>query len=170
MAENLYCPRCAKPFSTDTSYCRTCGLELNGVAEIVSGDAKNAPVVTRRPNFGAMRIGLGLFIFGLVIGLLNGILKDFNLFPERYGKMVFLGFIIMALVTMGSAFIFPTKKYTKRKTSEPSSGPKKKFQTAPLAGQLPEGDQSPINFPKKEREPLMAEHASVTEHTTRNLE
>ena len=74
MADNLYCPRCGKPFSGDTSFCRTCGLSLDGVREIVSGEAASAPEMISRPNFKLMRLGIVTFIFGLVIGLLNGAL------------------------------------------------------------------------------------------------
>jgi hypothetical protein len=168
MAENLYCPRCAKAFTSGTSYCRTCGLELAGIAKIVSGDAENAPVTVSRPNFNAIRYGVVLMIIGLVIGLLNGALRDFNLYPDRYGKVVFLLFIALAMLTMGSAFLFPVKKYKKRKASDPVSPAR--FDTAPLAGELPPADTNEIVFPANLREPVMADAPSVTEHTTRNLE
>jgi|GEM_PF-2818533 len=169
MAENLYCPRCAKPFSKDTSYCRTCGLSLDGVAKIVSGDAENAPVRVWRPNFNAIRYGVGIMILGLVIGLLNGMLRDFGLYPDRYGKAVFLALIALAMLTMGLAFVFPTKKYKKRKGADLPA----ELETAPLAGELPPVDTAeldPIVFPKDRREPVMAEPGSVTERTTRNLQ
>jgi len=169
MAENLYCPRCAKPFTTDTSYCRTCGLSLGGVAKIVTGEAENAPVTVSRPNFTAMRYGIGLMIFGLVVGLLNGMLRDFGLYPDRYGKAIFMAIIAIAMLTMGSAFLFPTKKYKKRKGADPPA----ELETAPLAaGELSpaDPDMNIIDFPAAGREPLMAEPGSVTERTTRNLE
>jgi hypothetical protein len=169
MAENLYCPRCAKPFTTDTSYCRTCGLELGGVAKIVKGDAENAPVTVSRPNFNGIRYGVVLFIIGLVIGLLNGALRDFALFPDKWGKVVFFMFIAAGLLAMGSAFVFPTKRYRKRK---PADSPAE-LETAPLAGELSPADTAeldPIVFPKDRREPVMAEPGSITERTTRNLE
>lgn len=172
MADNLYCPRCAKPFTSETSYCRTCGLALDGVAKIVSGDAENAPVTVRRPNFNGIRYGVVLFIVGLVIGLLNAAIRDFGLFPERYGKVVFFIFIAAGLLTMGSSFLFPVKKYAKRKPAEQDSPVR--LETAPLAGGLPPANTAdlvnPIDFPKDRREPAMAEPGSITERTTRNLE
>lgn len=168
MAENLYCPRCAKPFTTETSYCRTCGLALGKVSEIVKGDAENAPVTVSRPNFNAIRYGVGIMILGLVIGLLNGMLRDFGLYPDRYGKAIFLAVIAIAMLTMGSAFVFPTKKYRKRKGADLPE----QLATTPLAGQLSpaDPDMNIIDFPKDHREPVMAEPGSITERTTRNLE
>lgn len=175
MADNLYCPRCAKAFTTDTSYCRTCGLALDKIAGIVTGDAENAPLTVRRPNFTFVRYGLVLFILGLVIGLVNGMLRDFELYPDRYGKMIFLAVIAIAMLTMGSAFVFQNTVYKKRKgTASPAAGDDTPaaFQTAPLAGELPAPDTNEfinpvIDFP---RERVMAEPGSVTERTTRNLE
>lgn len=167
MAENLYCPRCASSFTTGTSYCRTCGLQLAGVSEIVSGDAENAPAVTRRPNFNTVRYGVGFMIFGLVIGLIHGILKDFNLYPERYGKAVVLALVAIAILTMGSAFLFPVKRYKKRPAADADSP--EKLETARLAGELPPADTNEIVFPAIKREPVMAEPGSITERTTRHL-
>jgi hypothetical protein len=174
MAENLYCPRCANAFTTGTGYCRTCGLSLDGVAKIVSGDSENAPVRVWRPNFNAIRYGVGIMILGLVIGLLNGMLRDFGLYPDRYGKMVFLAVIAIAMATMGSAFVFSTKKYKKRKGTDSLPAPdlREQLETAPLAGQLSpaDPDMNIIDFPAANREPVMAEPGSITERTTRNLE
>lgn len=179
MAENLYCPRCAKAFTTDTSYCRTCGLGLDKITGIVRGDEANAPVATTtRPNFNAIRIGLGVFILGLVIGMLNAMLRDFQLFPERYGKAVFFFFIAAGLLSMGAAFIFPQKRYKARKPAsdiDAAADSPTQFATAPLQNELPAPDTNEfinpvIDFPANTRKPAMAEPGSVTERTTRNLE
>jgi hypothetical protein len=174
MAENLYCPRCANAFTTSTSYCRTCGLSLDGVAKIVTGDSENAPVRVWRPNFNAIRYGVGIMILGLVIGLLNGMLRDFGLYPDRYGKMVFLAVIAVAMLTMGSAFVFSTRTYKKQKRPDSLPAPdlREQLETAPLAGQLSpaDPDMNIIDFPADKREPVMAEPGSITERTTRNLE
>ena len=174
MTENLYCPRCGKQFSSETIYCRTCGLSLDGVGEIVSGDAENAPITISRPNFKTMRIGIGLFIFGLAIGLINGAVRDLGLFPEAYGKMIFLVLIAVGMLTMGAGFLFPTKKYTKRKPSRSTNelDTAVGLDTASLAGQLhsPQARVNDIDFAADSREPVIIERGSVTEHTTRNLE
>ncbi|MEQ1921929.1 MAG: zinc ribbon domain-containing protein [Pyrinomonadaceae bacterium] len=172
MAEQLYCPRCGKQFSDGTSYCRTCGLSLDGVSDIVSGEDETKPVVTRRPNFKLFRIGIALFILGLVIGLINGALKDFELFPQSYGKLIFMLFVAAGMLTLGAGFLFPTKKYTKRKPSTFPADPDAKLDTAPLAGSLTEARSNldKGQFPKDDREFEKIPAASVTEHTTRDLD
>ena len=172
MADNLYCPRCGKQFTDKTSFCRTCGLSLDGVSDIVSGEAETKPVVTRRPNFKLFRIGIALFILGLVIGLINGALKDFELFPQSYGKLIFLLFIAAGMLTLGAGFLFPTKKYTKRKPSTMSADTNLKLDTAPLAGSLnsDRSNEDEIHFPIDARGFEKSPVASVTEHTTRSLD
>ena len=168
MAENYFCPRCGNKFAKDTLFCRTCGLALDGVREIVSGDADNAPVTVRRPNFAAFRLGIGFFIVGLVLGLLNGALKDFDLFPQAYGKMIFLTFIAAGMLCFGFAVAFPTKKYSKREKTVRQTEVPVELDTSPLAGEL----SSPIpdiGFPIDHRKSVAAEPRSVTENTTRNL-
>ena len=174
MANKLYCPRCAAQFSDNISYCRTCGLSLDGVSEIVNGEAANAPVMTSRPNFKVIRIGMGIFILGMAIGLINGAIKDFGLLPQSYGKMIFLAVVAAGFLTMGFGVVFPTKKYAKRKPSDAQDRPSSeaKLDTAPLTGQLGHADKQFIDadFQPARREPAMTEIGSVTEHTTRNLD
>jgi len=119
-----------------------------------------------------MRLGFGIFILGLVIGLVNGAIKDFGLFPEAYGKAIFLAFIAAGLLAMGSGFIFPTKGYAKRKPSSKNFDPNNTLDTAQLAGQLNEAqiDVIDIEFPKKGSDYEEVAAGSVPEHTTRNLE
>jgi hypothetical protein len=172
MADNLYCPRCGKQFTDGTSFCRTCGLSLVGVSQVVSGEEETKPVVTRRPNFKLFRIGISLFILGLVIGLINGALKDFELFPQSYGKLIFMLFVAAGMLTLGAGFLFPTKNYTKRKSSTIPADTGVKLDTAPLAGSLnaDRSNEDEIHFPIDNREFEKIQVASVTEHTTRNLD
>lgn len=171
MAEKLFCPRCGNQFTGDISYCRTCGLSLDGVSEIVKGEAESEPVVTRRPNFKLFQIGIALFILGLVIGLINGALRDFELFPQSYGKLVFMLLVAAGMLTLGAGFLFPTKKYTKQKPSNRAETDTSS-DTAPLAGQLNPAEASIIDLEfrqgghEAEKVPL----GSVTEGTTRDLD
>lgn len=162
MAEDLHCPRCGKLFTTDTAFCRTCGLALGPVVDAVNGDAANSPIVTTRPNFKLMRFGVGLFILGLVIGLLNAAVRDLELFPQSYGKMMFLLFVAAGMLMLGAGFVFPTKKYTKRRILEPADEPER---LSP-AGQTFVDE---IDFPRDTRELDAIHVGSVTEHTTKNL-
>lgn len=172
MPEKLYCPRCATQSSSETSFCRKCGLALDGVSEIVTGEAANAPVMTSRPNFKVIRLGFGLFIFGMVIGLLNGAIRELDLFPQSYGKVIFLTMIAVGMLTMGLGIVFPTKKYTKRKPSKSTAQSESAIaaDTSPLARQLnsPGPSANDFDFPKREFESVTV--GSVTEPTTRNLD
>ena len=168
----MYCPRCGKQFEAETGYCRTCGLSLTPVQKIVSGDADNAPVVTSRPNVKTMRIGLGLFILGLAIGLINAAIRDIGLFPDSYGKMVFLILVASGMLTMASGFIFPSKKYSKRKaeTSTSESDHPEHIDIGSMTARLLPENESLDNFgPQRDRQPEMIARGSITEHTTRNL-
>jgi len=172
MADDLYCPRCSNRFSIDTSYCRSCGLSLDDVSKIVTGEAETAPEIQTRPNFKLFRLGMGLFIFGMVIGLINGALKDYELYPNSYGKTLFLVIIAAGMLLLGAGFVFPTKKYKKPKVSEPNIvDADVELDTSPLAGKLEAARVSAndLDFPKDDREPEKIPVGSVTEHTTRNL-
>ena len=170
MAENHYCPRCSAQFSGETIFCRKCGLALGGVKEILNSEAGNKPEYVTRPNMNAFRFGIGLFIFGLVLGLVFGVLKDFELFPARYGKAVFLGMIAAGMLCFGYAVAFPTKKYKKPKRNESTpDGPVDQLSTAPLAAELPAIFQNEnVLVPKSIADPVR-EPLSVTEGTTRHL-
>lgn len=167
MAENLYCPRCGKQFGIETSYCRTCGLSLDGVSEIVTGETATAPEVRTGPNNTAIRIGVGLFILGTALGLANVLVRELNLFPEIYGKMIFISFVIAGLVSMGLSFVFPQKRYVKkgRTNKDETVETGRDLSTAEL-DQLPSADRNIDDFisPDSRRKP-----DSVTEHTTRQL-
>lgn len=172
MSEKIFCPRCGKAAGEPTSFCRTCGLALDGVSAIVSGDVQTAPTVTTRPNPTAIRFGIGLFILGTVLGLVNIILRDLHLFPEIYGKAVFLASVAAGLLTIGSSFVFPQKKYTPRtgRSRQPQkSSPE--FETVNLENALPDGDASifDINPKQPDRAKVLTEPGSVTERTTRKL-
>jgi hypothetical protein len=155
----MYCPRCAKEFTPDTSYCRTCGLELGPVSELVNGDLATAPEVRSRPNFKLFRIGFGIFILGMVVGLLNGALKGFGLFPDEYGKFVFLSFIAAGMLCLGAGFVFPKKYYVKKKRKEQLG----EAETPALTTGKFEG------LPSADRNIDIAQPVSITERTTRNL-
>jgi hypothetical protein len=171
MTENMYCPRCGNQFSESTSFCRTCGLSLDGVSEIVTGEAATAPEMRSGPNYKFIQIGLAMFIFGTVIGLANVIVRDLGLFPEIYGKAICLAFISMGLLSIALSVIFPSKRYVKRKQSKSTNDSERRLKTAPLGEHLPPASINNIktDFPKDDRLPVTAEPGTVTEHTTRQL-
>ena len=173
MAENLYCPRCGKQFASETSFCRTCGLSLDGVSEIVNGEAGSAPEMVSRPNGKLMRVGIAVFIFGTALALFTAAVKDLGLFPEIYGKMVFLFVVSIGMLLIGAGFVFPSKVYKKHRRTEDFKPARstKTLETAPLANSLAPGEPSAaiIDFPVDTRELDPVPVGSVTENTTRNL-
>ncbi|HBR58008.1 MAG TPA: hypothetical protein DEA22_11170 [Blastocatellia bacterium] len=174
MAEYLHCPRCGNQFSKKTSFCRTCGLSLSGIVEIVSGEAPpNKGSLVSRPNPRAIRLGIGLFIFGLFLGLLHGALRELGLYPESYGKIVFLAFCASGMLCFVLAFLFPTTVYKKQTEALAASGSSEplSLDTSDLTIDRlnPAPAASAFEVPFKAREDNDSGVPSVTEHTTRKL-
>jgi hypothetical protein len=164
----MYCPRCSKEFAAGTSYCRTCGLSLGGVFEIVTGDAENEPEIKKGPNEKLTRAGIGLFIIGAVVGLSIPILKNLELFTAAgITRYIFLLLVMLAILLIGAGVLFPQKRYIRKNGNKEFSekGDKDHLATGRL-GQLPPAERNidDLMMPKNAREP-----DSVTEHTTRQL-
>ena len=162
----MYCPRCAKEFEAGTAYCRTCGLSLDQVAAIVTGEQATEPEIKTSPNRNLVRYGIGFFILGTVIALANAMIKGLGLFPEAIGKYIFMSFVILGMLLIGIGVVFPQKRYVKRKgRSVGEGGQQNVLATAHLDG-LPSADRNidDIAAINNTREP-----DSVTEHTTRQL-
>ena len=163
----MYCPRCSKEFESGTSYCRTCGLSLDGVVGIVKGEAETEPEIRTGPNGSLVRAGIGSFILGGVIGLSIPIFKNLELFTAAaVARYVFLVFVMLAMLMLGAGIVFPQKRYVKKKEKADSTATDKDpgFVTGRLE-QLPSSDRNVDDFIMSDtREP-----GSVTEHTTRQL-
>ncbi|MBA3769636.1 MAG: hypothetical protein H0X08_03935 [Blastocatellia bacterium] len=162
MAENLYCPRCSKSFAAGISYCRTCGLSLDGVIALVHGDTDSAAEIKKRPNVGLMQAGIGIFILGLVVALLNAAMGSLNLFPGEYGSVVFFVLTAIGMALLGLGFVFPKKHYVARRPSLKMEKAKETQITTSQLGELPatlyeDGDAE------------IRAWTSITEHTTRHL-
>src|SRR3982750_1528146 len=103
----MYCPRCAKEFDPGTAFCRTCGLSLDGVAAIVTGEAETEPEFRTGPNREIQRYGIASFILGTVIALGNAMVRDLGLWPYDIGKYVFMTLIMLGLLLIGAGVVFP---------------------------------------------------------------
>ena len=112
-------------------------------------------------------MGIGLFIFGTVIGLINVVVRDLAMFPELYGKIAFLSIVIAGLLTIGIGFVFPKKHFIKRNRPDLRTD---KLGYAPAAVELPSAERSvdDLVMPHSNNE-LITEPASVTDRTTRRL-
>jgi len=170
MVQKMYCPRCGKDFKPNISYCRACGLALDGVSEIVTGAPPERERKKFGPNVNFMRAGVGLFILGLVIALGNAALRP--LIGQHDGpQIIFLAFVALGLLCIGGAFVFPDKRYTRHKRrADQDADSEPDLMTSELDKAL-EGKplESEIEFPKDGPEPVSVERPSVTEHTTRQL-
>jgi hypothetical protein len=167
MAEKIYCPRCSTECLADASYCRTCGLDLSEIGALVRGNSQNSHPDRFRPNRDIMRLGMGLFILGLVVALGNAAIKSLNLFPSEWGKMVFLLLIMLGMACLGIGLVVPARR---RSRSKNKKDPQMKGPSA--TNRLPSGRLFTADavFPAATREPAMSEPGSVTELTTRNLQ
>lgn len=89
------------------------------------------------------------------------------MFPAIYGKMVFLFFVIVGMLTMGFGFVFPTKQYVKKGRVKPNSDDIDQPGTTEL---LPSADRSvdDLVMPQSPRDQIR-EPPSVVERTTRRL-
>ena len=168
----MFCPRCAKKFEADTSYCRTCGLSLDEVRRILSGEADTEPEIRRRPNFSLMQAGIAIFILGMVVALGNAALSTAIGFRPDIGKVIFLSMIAIGMLFLGLGFVFPRTRYIANRSKqdkELESTPAKS--TSRLKARLEEPREAflDVEFPKDDREPVNIEVSSVTEHTTRQL-
>ena len=168
----MFCPRCAKKFESDISYCRTCGLSLDEVRKIVNGEADTEPEIRRGPNFGLMQAGISIFIFGMVVALANAALATAIGFSQDIGKAIFLSLIAVGMLLLGLAFVFPQKRYVKRRSKDINGADEiPSMSTAPLRDQL-KGQREQfidVDFRNTDRELVNTEVSSVTEHTTRQL-
>lgn len=162
----MYCPRCANKFESGTAFCRTCGLSLDSVSAIVSGEKESEPIVKSVPNRDLVRYGVGTVILATVIGLGHGALKDFHLYPESVGKFVVLTMLMIGIVLIGAGVLFPKKKYINQTQPRSNEDEKSSLPTANLHV-LPSADRNidDIAFPSANAH----EPGSVTENTTRHL-
>jgi hypothetical protein len=163
----MYCPRCSKEFAQGTSYCRTCGLSLDGVVEIVTGDAENEPEIKKGPNGKLMRAGMGSAVLGMVIGLSIPIFKNLELFTAvATARYIFLALIMLGILLLGTGVVFPQKRYIRKKGKALSGTDDNEGLATGRLISLPSAERSVDDFltPQSSREP-----DSVTENTTRQL-
>ena len=82
----MYCPNCGTKDETDRNYCRSCGLRLDSVADVIAGQlpsAENAALERRRTL--VKKLGLGSLSIAGSIGLMTLI------FAAALYKLVLLG-------------------------------------------------------------------------------
>jgi len=164
----MFCPRCSKQIAIDTSFCRTCGLSLGGVAQIVKGEAETEPEIRTGPNSKLVRAGVGSVALGFAIGLSTPILKSLGLFGAAVVTAdILLVMIVIGILILGFAFVFPQKRYIRQNTkSIPANDHETRALDTGRLDQLPPSDRSLDDFTRPE---VSREPGSVTEDTTRQL-
>jgi len=163
----MYCPRCSKEFQPEISYCRICGLSLEGVAEIVKGEAESEPDIRSEPNRKLHRIGIGVAVFGLFVGLGIALFVSLGLeAAAAVAKVLFILLLMTGMLITGAAFVFPQKRYVKKRQKVNANAEDGERLATGHLEQLPsaDGGLDDFIFPADSREP-----DSITEHTTRQL-
>jgi len=159
----MFCPKCGVATSEDAVYCRSCGLSLIPIAEMVAGEPlERGSALGIRSREGIGRLGLATFILGLVVALLNAAFsKQFD-FPDLYGKTIFLTLIAVGMLVMALSLFLPSYRRTRHKSAPSRTVPEAavtvRLQPAAAADEARMGlvrDLDPV--------------PSVTDHTTRNL-
>ena len=176
----MHCPRCGSRFDEGVRFCRGCGLSLSGVTDLVAINdpdkekpAEPCDLNTYRSEV-AMQ-GVGLIVFGVILWLINGGLRSYELYPERWGKIVFLFFIGMGVLRLlyaaagAGGAAGQARREARRRRWEAWETGESVDETTRLAPELVGTASRPItNELFKRRDPVAAA-PSVTEHTTRQL-
>src|SRR5580765_3472814 len=152
----MYCPRCSKEFESGTSYCRTCGLSLEGVSEIVQGEAESEPETRLGPHRKLMRIGIGVTFLGMVVGLGVPLFVSVGLeAAAAVARVVFLLLVMTGVLIIGTGFVFPQKRYVKKRQKVSANAEDGGRLATGHLEQLPSADRGLDDFvyPTDSREP-----------------
>jgi hypothetical protein len=163
----MHCPRCATEFSSGLKYCRSCGLDLRGVASIVEGRPREPRGDARH----AMGCGVVFLVVGMAAAILNAMLATAINIPDKYGKVIFMAFLAIGMLLIGGGLAAGIAgvgrgRARRSKADDGDIGSGRTLDTAELDAQLPPSRAVPVeNFAATPREAV----GSVTEHTTRQL-
>jgi len=136
------------------------------VTAIVKGEAETEPEFKTGPNRDLMRIGMGCFIFGIVIALGNALVRDLGLWPYDLGKYVFLMLVMIGMLLLGVGLVFPKKRYVKKRLGTVPKSKLEKELTTGRFEELPSAERSVDDIVSNVRS---REPDSVIEPTTRQL-
>jgi hypothetical protein len=160
---NMHCPSCGKEFGDGVKFCRACGFALGPVAELLAGnDEKDIKQSWCPADRSSVRVqGIGLMIFAVLIGIANAMLRDFDLFPARWGKLLFLFFFVMGVIRLVYSV------FGKRGNSLANMWPENAG-SSPKPAEVRSQEQPAImGMNARDEIPIMP--PSVTERTTRHL-
>lgn len=150
----MYCPNCGKDNSNDERFCRSCGLSLQVIAQVLvdelsateSGDSSSE---IKRGGTGwqnPLLFGFLMLTLGIVIVIFGKTILGEQLIADIGTVMAFLSIGLLGF--KGASLMM----------SQPN--------TPPQSRALPEGEPTTRLPPA----PQTVERTSITEHTTRHLE
>jgi len=153
----MYCPKCAAPVTDDQKFCRSCGLDLQVISQLLAPESKpdnvtdGKPVKTRRAKIQFQ--GVITLMSALLIGCLIPI--SIGLFSSWTG----LSQLILVLSGFAGIFLFPgiimlIYADTLPKTELQVESPR----LVPMSGSVPTNQ-----LPPADQDDVVP---SVTEHTT----
>jgi hypothetical protein len=157
----MHCPRCGTAASASQQFCRSCGLNLEKVAELVgessavetrgSKSLRLKELQRKHENWGGIA---GLIAFGLILILFIAIV--FSQIILKGGLLILPGsiLILLALAAGVMGYFQASAKSLKQKLGEP---------------QLPQPTERPLGGESIDP-PMFRSAASVTEHTTKLLD
>ena len=150
----MHCPNCGTKVSTEQKFCRSCGLELQAIQQLVTHQLSGVkPVQTRA----ALRARVAWLMFSGIAVMFSG--AGLLSLEKRYGwgdwagllgLLMVIGGVLLALYAGLEPVLFPPKPF--RKLPQP-------------AEQFAAATTSKLTLTPG-AEPVL----SVTEHTTRTLE
>ena len=177
----IYCPRCGQEqISAEVRFCSRCGFLMTGLSEVVINggipeqlmpSAPKPPTARRR----GLKQGGALFLFGVVIVPILGILSDILNFRDEVAGLAAVIFFLGGIVRMLFALIFESGNPADKTIEE------NVYQTAqkllnknPKAGALPPQQSIPVDAyapPRQSnwRDTNDLEPSSVTDSTTKLL-
>jgi hypothetical protein len=149
-------------------------LEIGDVKELLAPELRETKAKRKSEINKASRQGMTMVFAGFVVILILAILRDFVAIPKSLFAVAVLIFIIGGAIRMSMPTLFGGNNLIKSSDDLPEKG----LETDKLSGgelfdkALPEGEnRPPMNIGARGYDTNeLVEPASVTEHTTRQLE
>jgi hypothetical protein len=153
----MFCPNCATLVGEGQKFCRSCGLQLDGITRIVSGSSveeQRDKDQGKTPMPRSLRLGIVTIMLGLLTGCLIPILAGLRSYSPAPGPLIPILAGIAGIFLFGGVIIMFLFESDGTKAKKPR---KKVLPAAEDTNKLPSGsDGTPIS--------------SVSEQTTGLLE